>query len=171
MAVPSMVSATAPASLYVGDLHPDVTDGQLFDAFSEFKSLASVRVCRDSSSGRSLCYGYVNFISPQDAIQAIEMMNHTALNGKFLRVMWSHRDSDTRKSGIGNVYVKNLSESIDNVGLQDLFGKFGTIISCKVAMNEDGKSKGHGFVQFDSEDCANSAIEKLNGSIVSDKQM
>ncbi|KAJ9184383.1 hypothetical protein P3X46_004114 [Hevea brasiliensis] len=38
-------------------------------------------------------------------------------------------------------------------------------------MNEDGKSKGHGFVQFDLEDCANSAIEKLNGSIVSDKQI
>lgn len=65
MAVPPTVPA-APASLYVGDLHPDITDGLLFDAFSEFKSLASVRICRDSSSGRSLCYGYVNFISPQD---------------------------------------------------------------------------------------------------------
>ncbi|KAF2289818.1 hypothetical protein GH714_038797 [Hevea brasiliensis] len=161
----------APASLYVGDLHPDVTDGQLFNAFSEFKSLASVRVCRDSSTGRSLCYGYVNFISPQDAIRAIEMKNHTALNGKLMRIMWSLRDPDARKRGIGNVYVKNLSESIDNVGLQYLFGKFGTIISCKVAMFEDGKSKGHGFVQFDSEDSANSAIEKLNGSIVGDKQI
>ena len=67
MAVPSAVTvAASPASLYVGDFHPDISDGQLFDAFSEFKSLASVRVCRDSSTGRSLSYGYVNFISPQD---------------------------------------------------------------------------------------------------------
>lgn len=65
MAVAPMAT---PASLYVGDLHHDVTDGQLFDAFSEFKSLTSVRVCRDSSTGRSLCYGYVNFISSQDGI-------------------------------------------------------------------------------------------------------
>lgn len=68
MAVPSTVTAAAPASLYVGDLHPDVTDGQLVDAFSEFSSLASVRVCRDSSTGRSYGYGYVNFLSAEDGI-------------------------------------------------------------------------------------------------------
>ncbi|XP_065856556.1 polyadenylate-binding protein 7 [Euphorbia lathyris] len=171
MAVPPTALSAAPASLYVGDLHPDVTDGQLFDAFSEFKSLASVRVCRDSSTGRSLCYGYVNFISPQDAIGAIETKNNTALNGKLMRVMWSDRDPDARKSGKGNVFVKNLSEAVDNIGLQALFGQFGSIISCKVATFEDGKSKGHGFVQFDSDDAANAAIENLNGYLVHDKQI
>lgn len=171
MAVTPTVSAAAPASLYVGDLHADVTDGQLFDAFSEFKTLASVRVCRDSSSGRSLCYGYVNFISPQDAIQAIEAKNHTAFNGNIIRVLWSHRDPDARKSGIGNVFVKNLNELIDNLGLQDMFQKFGNILSCKIAMSEDGKSKGYGFVQFESDESANAAIEKLNGSTVGDKQI
>ncbi|KAJ4850853.1 hypothetical protein Tsubulata_032253 [Turnera subulata] len=168
---PATVSATAPASLYVGDLHPDVTDGQLFDAFSEFKSLASVRVCRDSSTGRSLCYGYVNFISPQDAIRAIETKNHTPLNGKVMRVTWSVRDPDARRSGKGNVFVKNLSESVDNSRLQDLFCQFGNIVSCKVVTSEEGKSKGFGFVQFETEDSANSAIENLNGANVDDKQI
>ncbi|KAI8004185.1 Polyadenylate-binding protein 7 [Camellia lanceoleosa] len=65
MAAPLTVLAP-PALLYVGDLHHDTTDSQLFDHFSEFKSLASVHVYHDSSIGRSLCYGYVNFISSQD---------------------------------------------------------------------------------------------------------
>ena len=51
---------------YKAYLHYGVTDGQLFDHFAEYKSLASVRICRDFSTRRSLCYGYVNFISAQD---------------------------------------------------------------------------------------------------------
>ncbi|GLT93477.1 hypothetical protein SLE2022_112690 [Rubroshorea leprosula] len=171
MAVPSAVSASAPASLYVGDLHPDVTDGQLVDAFSEFQTLASVRVCRDSNTGRSLCYGYVNFISTQDAQRAIEVKNHLLLNGKMIRVMWSLRDPDARKSGVGNVFIKNLNDSIDSARLQELFQKFGNVVSCKVATSEDGKSKGHGFVQFETEESANAAIQELNGSTVLDKQI
>ena len=66
---------------------------------------------------------------------------------------------------------QNLAESIDNAGLQDLFKKFGNILSCKVVMSDDGKSKGYGFVQFESEEPANAAIEKLNGSTIGDKQM
>lgn len=66
MAVQLTAPTASPSPLYVGDLHPDVTEGQLLDAFSEFKSLTSVRICRDSSSGSSLCYGYVNFMSQQE---------------------------------------------------------------------------------------------------------
>ncbi|KAK8672183.1 hypothetical protein V6N13_110556 [Hibiscus sabdariffa] len=172
MSVPTALTvAASPVSLYVGDLHPDVSDNNLIQTFSEFKSLASVHVCRESSTGRSLSYGYVNFVSPQDAQHAIEVKNHTLLFGKMMRVMWSHRDPDARKNGVGNVFVKNLSDSIDNVGLQELFHQFGNVISCKVATFEDGKSKGYGFVQFESEESANAAIEKLNDTIVGDKQI
>lgn len=66
---------------------------------------------------------------------------------------------------------QNLPESIDNVGLQDLFQSFGNVLSSKVVMSEDGKSKGYGYVQFQSEESASAAIEKLNGSTVREKQM
>ncbi|CAA0842927.1 Polyadenylate-binding protein 7 [Striga hermonthica] len=166
-----MAAAAAPAaSLYVGDLKADVTDGDLFDLFSEF-NVASVRVCRDSSTGRSLCYGYVNFLSHQDAIRAIEEKNHSSLKGRAIRVTWSHRDPDARRSGVGNVFIKNLSESIDCIKLQEMFQKFGNILSCKVVTSDDGKSKGYGFVQFESENSAKAAIEELNGSTNEGKQM
>lgn len=40
------------------------------------------------------------------ALQALEALNYTELNGNPIRIMWSHRDSSARKSGIGNLFVK-----------------------------------------------------------------
>lgn len=69
------------------------------------------------------------------------------------------------------ISLQNLAESIDNVGLHDLFQEYGNILSSKIVMSEDGKSKGFGYIQFDSEESANDAIQKMNGSTVRDKQM
>lgn len=66
---------------------------------------------------------------------------------------------------------QNLSDSIGNARLHQIFEKFGTILSCKVATDDDGKSRGHGFVQFDKQESAESAIEALNGATVEGKQM
>lgn len=52
-----------------------------------------------------------------------------------------------------------------------MFKKYGNILSSKVVVSEDRKSKGYGFVQFETEESANTAIENLNGSVIHDKQM
>lgn len=40
-------------------------------------------------------------------------MNHTVLNGKAIRVMWSTPNREARLSGIGNVFVKVITKKFN----------------------------------------------------------
>ncbi|KAF6147470.1 hypothetical protein GIB67_021296 [Kingdonia uniflora] len=112
----------------------------------------------------------VNLKLPVQGERAINKLNNTALEGSVMRVMWSQHDPTARKSGIGNVFVKNLSAWIDTIRLHEIFIEYGNISSCKVQMSE-GKNMGYGFVQFESELSANAAIENLNGTTIDGKQI
>jgi polyadenylate-binding protein len=64
-----------------------------------------------------------------------------------------------------------LDKAIDHKALHETFSAFGNILSCKVATDSYGQSKGYGFVQFDSDEAAQKAIDKLNGMLLNDKQV
>jgi len=168
----SSASPFHSASLYIGDLLPEVNEGLLFEIFNAVGPVASIRVCRDAVTRRSLGYAYVNYHQISDAERALDSMNFTDIKGKPCRIMWSQRDPSVRRSGVGNIFVKNLHEGIDNKQLYDTFSLFGNILSCKVVCDrETGKSKGYGYVHYETHEAAKNAIEKLDGMLIDGKEV
>src|SRR5215472_3219802 len=63
------------------------------------------------------------------------------------------------------MYVGNLTWTTTNADLEGLFAAYGTVRSAEVIMDrETGRSRGFGFVEMESQDAAQQAMQALNGS-------
>jgi RNA recognition motif-containing protein len=63
-----------------------------------------------------------------------------------------------------NIYVGNLSYSLTEDKLRDLFSNYGKVIKVSLIKDrETDRSKGFGFVEMDTPSSAQTAIQELNG--------
>ena len=61
------------------------------------------------------------------------------------------------------LYVGNLTYGVSSSDLQEMFSQYGTVQSAQVIQDRDtGRSKGFGFVEMDTDDQAQAAIDGLN---------
>ncbi|WRX10364.1 RNA recognition motif domain - like 10 [Theobroma cacao] len=98
---------------------------------------------------------------------AMATRNNTLMNGKAIRMTWPH--DEYKPNDDANLFVED--SSIDNMKLQAIFAKYGNILSCKVQVFDNGNSKGYGYVQFETPESAQKAIEELNGRDIKGKNM
>jgi polyadenylate-binding protein len=69
------------------------------------------------------------------------------------------------------VLINNLDHAIDDTTLHDTFAVFGNILSCEVAQDELGNSKGYGIVYYDTIEAANDAVSTINGMLLNEKKV
>jgi polyadenylate-binding protein len=105
----------------------------------------------------------VNFGSLEIAQNAMAAYNYTEIRGKKCRIMWSQRDPNSRRAGVGNVFVKNLPPTVDSKALADIFGVVKPVASAKVVTDEQGNSRCYGYVTFNSEADAKQAVDTIHG--------
>jgi len=67
------------------------------------------------------------------------------------------------------LYVGNLNYSTTDEELKEYFSTEGNVVYSKVINGTDGRSRGFGFVEMETEEEAQKAIEKFNQSTFKDR--
>lgn len=72
-----------------------------------------------------------------------------------------------------NIYVGNLSWTMTEQDLQDLFAPYGEVTSAKIVTDKfnNNRSKGFGFVEMTNDSEGQAAIDGLNGTEISGRSI
>lgn len=151
------------ATIYVGDLDQLVSESLLWELMLQAGPVVNVHMPKDKLSGVHSGYGFVEFHSEEDADYAMKIMNMIKLFGKPIRINKASADKKTLDVG-ANLFIGNLDPEVDEKLLYDTFSAFGVIITTpKIMRDEQGTSKGYGFIGYDSFDASDAAITAMNG--------
>jgi len=152
------------ATVYVGDLDPQVNEALLWELFLQAGPVVNVHIPKDKLTQAHMGYGFVEFHNEEDADYAMKIMNMIKMFGKPIRVNKASRDKKTLDVG-ANLFIGNLDPDVDEKLLYDTFGAFGVIIATPKIMRDPdtGASKGFGFVSYDNFESSDAAIEAMNG--------
>jgi RNA recognition motif-containing protein len=75
--------------------------------------------------------------------------------------------------GQKKLYVGNIPYQMTSEEMQELFVSYGTIVSATAVADRDvpGKNRGFGFVEYDSETAAETAIREMNGKQINGRTL
>lgn len=149
-----------------------MTENFVISAFHKMgEQPQTVRLMRNKYTGEPAGYCFVNFLSDEQAIDAMHKLNGKPIPGTNPVIRFRLNSASNSNKLLGNerefsVWVGDLSPEVDDYNLYRVFSnKYSSIKTAKVILDSSGFSKGYGFVRFGLEEEQKSALYEMNGYI------
>ncbi|CAN1803668.1 RNA-binding protein CP33, chloroplastic [Linum perenne] len=165
--------------LYVGNLSYTMTSEELTEIFAEAGRVSGVEIIYDRVTDRSRGFGFITMATVEEAKTAIKMFNDSQIGGRRVRVNFPEvpkggeneivRTRVRRKyqgfiDSPHKVYAGNLGWTVTSEVLKQAFAGQPGYLSAKVSYERDtGRSRGFGFVSFETAEDAEAALNTMNG--------
>ncbi|KAL4296790.1 hypothetical protein GQ457_12G021830 [Hibiscus cannabinus] len=167
--LPPGFDAATCRSVYVGNIHPQVTEPLLQEVFLSTGPIEGCKLIKKDKSS----YGFVDYFDRRSAALAIVTLNGRHLFGQPIKVNWAYASSQREDtSGHHNIFVGDLSPEVTDATLFACFSVYSSCSDARVMWDQKtGRSRGFGFVSFRDQQDAQSAINDLNGKWLGSRQI
>lgn len=161
-------------TVFVQQLAARLRTKELIQFFEKVGPVKEAQIVKDRVSGRSKGVGYVEFKQEESVPLAIQLTGQKLLGIPIIAQLTEaekNRQARNPEATSGNhnsipfhrLYVGNIHFSITETDLQNVFEPFGELEFVQLQKEEQGRSRGYGFVQFRDPNQAREALEKMNG--------
>lgn len=115
--------------MYIGNLDERVSDSLVWELMLQAGRIVNVHLPKDRVTQAHQGYGFVEFISEEDAEYAAKIMNQVRLYGKPIRVNKASADKQKTVEIGAELFVGNLDPMVTEQTLYDTFSRFGSLVT------------------------------------------
>lgn len=164
----SSAAGESNATLYLGNLHPFVSEATLLELFAGLGGITELKLIKDKATGVSAGYGFAKFTDTGSAQAALDRVAHSVLFGQEARVNWAFQKEQKEEVGHHfHVFVGDLSSDVTDAMLHGAFLNCPGCSDARVMWDHaTGRSRGYGFVSFRLREEADAAIQLMHGQFV-----
>ncbi|KXS20820.1 hypothetical protein M427DRAFT_107741 [Gonapodya prolifera JEL478] len=155
--------------IYVGSVSFEVNEHHIKTVFSQFGWVRAASMTIEPATGRHKGFCFVEYDVPEAAQMALDVMNGFNLGGRTLKVGRPNNYNPSVAESLPppppeRLYVANINEHVGETDLAEIFTSFGTVKACALLPDPlTRKHKGCGYIEFEDEASAASAIQAMNG--------
>jgi polyadenylate-binding protein len=159
--------APESANIFVSDIDPHATQGDLENAFQQYGPVLTTNLSVDEKTGTSNRYGQVQFKQEADAQKCLEdsrsrkiMVGEQPCKVDYFK---SKTERDIiKQANQRNLYLRDLPREVTEDEINKIFGKFGTVQKLIVGKPAD-HPMAYALVAMNSRAEAEAALKALNG--------
>ncbi|XP_031568511.1 RNA-binding motif, single-stranded-interacting protein 1-like isoform X3 [Actinia tenebrosa] len=140
-------------NLYIRGLKANTTDEDLVRLCHKYGTIISTKAILDKDTNLCKGYGFVDFESPAAAQKAVAALVNRGIQAQMAK----QQEQDPT-----NLYIQNLPPHYDEAMLENMFSKYGKVISTRILRDKDTNSKGVGFARMESSEKCELVIRDFN---------
>ncbi|VEU19711.1 DEKNAAC100658 [Brettanomyces naardenensis] len=135
--------------LFIGGLTWETDEESLGNYFGQYGEVIELHIMRDTATGRSRGFAFLTFKDAKSVDEVLKKKH--ILDGKLIDPKRAIPKEEQEKTG--KIFVGGIAPDVTHDEFTKYFKQFGDIIDSQLMIDKDtGKSRGYGFVTYDSAD-------------------
>jgi len=149
---------SSPGKIFIGGLSRETSSATFTKYFSKYGELTDSVIMKDRATGNPRGFGFVTYADPSVVDKVIKDKHF--IDGKMVEIKRTipRGNAATKGPKTKKIFVGGIPTSITEDEFKDYFSKFGKVLEHQIMQDHGtGRSRGFGFVTFDSEE----AVEEI----------
>ena len=155
-------------NVFISYIPPEFTEQDLRNLCSKYGEILCSKIMINLETGQSRCFGFVRFKELSQSTAAIRGIDGMEIGNK--KLLAKYAESQEKKEIVSNtLFVKRIPLSVDIDLVQQLFSRFGTIISVLPQYSTDSIEPIYWrcFIRYTNKSSATLALDSMNNQIIS----